>query len=100
MLHRILGRGAKGFVMGRHSASYIAAQGQPTGSTTSSAARYVGGVGAMALSLWAGAAIAGGGLANADDTTAGTADPAGPVKSALHSLTSGLSHALGGGSAA
>ena len=85
--------------MGRHSASYIAAQqGQSTGPTHAGAAKYVGGVGAVALSLWAGAAIAASGVANADD--AGTApDSAGTVKTALHSLTGALRHGLTDGAA-
>ena len=56
--------------MGRHSASYIAAQQAPLGGpATGSAARYVGRVGGLALALGLGAAVAGGaGLAHADGT--------------------------------
>src|SRR6188768_3142236 len=82
--------------MGRHSASYIAAQqGLSTGPTAAGAAKYIGGVGAMALTLWAGAAIAGSGLANAEDSPADSSPTAGDdVKSALHSLTGGLRSGL------
>ena len=57
--------------MGRHSASYIAARHTPSsGTTTAGAAKYVGRVGAFALALGVGAAVAGGtGLAHAEDTT-------------------------------
>ena len=62
--------------MGRHSVSYIAAQqGLCTESTTVSAARYVGRVGALALAMGVGAAVAGGaGVANAEGPTS---DPSG-----------------------
>jgi hypothetical protein len=55
--------------MGRHSASYIAAQqGLSTGPATLGAAKYVGRVGALALAMGVGAAVVGGaGLANATD---------------------------------
>lgn len=61
--------------MGRHSASYIAAQrGLPA--RHGGAARYVGRVGALALALGIGAAVTGGtGVANADETT-GDSGPA------------------------
>jgi hypothetical protein len=87
--------------MGRHSLSYIAAQqGHSAGPTPAGAAKYVGGVGAVALSLWAGAAIAGSGLANAEGSPADKGpDAAGAVKSALHSITEGLRHGLGDDSA-
>ena len=57
--------------MGRHSASYVAARHTPSsGTTTAGAAKYVGRVGALALALGVGAAVAGGtGLAHAEDTT-------------------------------
>lgn len=56
--------------MGRHSASYIAArEGLSSRSTSGGSARYVGRVGALALALGIGAAVAGGtGVANADGT--------------------------------
>lgn len=54
--------------MGRHSASYLAAlSARPA---TTSAARYIGRVGALALAMGVGAAMSGGaGLAHADGTT-------------------------------
>ena len=57
--------------MGRHSVSHIAAQqGLSSRSTAVGAAKYVGRVGALALAMGVGAALAGGaGLANADGTT-------------------------------
>ena len=57
--------------MGRHSESYIAARHTPSSwATTAGAAKYVGRVGALALALGVGAAVAGGtGLAHAEDTT-------------------------------
>ena len=57
--------------MGRHSVSHIAAQqGLSSRSTGVGAAKYVGRVGALALAMGVGAALAGGaGLANADGTT-------------------------------
>jgi hypothetical protein len=60
--------------MGRHSASYIAAQqGRATASSASTmtgAARFVGRVGGLALALGIGAAVVGGaGIASADGTT-------------------------------
>lgn len=62
--------------MGRHSASYIAAhQGLARRGNSGSSSRYVGRVGALALALGIGAAVAGGtGVANAD----GTEDKANP----------------------
>lgn len=63
--------------MGRHSASYLAAQQPDSGSTTLSAAAYVGRVGAVALALGVGAVLAGGaGIANAEGTTDGGAGDA------------------------
>jgi hypothetical protein len=55
--------------MGRHSASYIAAQhGLSSGPTALGAAKYVGRVGALALAMGIGAAVVGGaGLANATE---------------------------------
>lgn len=57
--------------MGRHSASYFEAQQTLfTGPPAVGAARYVGRVGALALAMGVGAAVAGGGgLARADGTT-------------------------------
>jgi hypothetical protein len=86
--------------MGRHSASRIAAASGLSAGPKAGPAKYVSGVGAVALSLWAGAAIAGGGIANADETSSNAADPGGAVKSALHSLTAGLRHGVADASAA
>jgi len=57
--------------MGRHSASCIAAQqGLPTAPTAAGAAKHVGRVGALALAMGVGAAVAGGaGLAYAEGST-------------------------------
>ncbi|MET0450508.1 MAG: hypothetical protein ABW137_01605 [Mycobacterium sp.] len=55
--------------MGRHSASYIAAQ-QRLSTKPTTAAAYIGRVGALALALGIGAAVAGGtGIASAEGTT-------------------------------
>jgi hypothetical protein len=61
--------------MGRHSASYIAAQQTPPARPAAGgAARYVGRVGALAFAMGVGAAVIGGaGLANAEGTSDGSA---------------------------
>jgi hypothetical protein len=67
--------------MGRHSASYIAAQQRlSTGPTALGAAKYVGRVGALALAMGIGAAAIGGaGLANATEGS-GAASPSDGAK--------------------
>ena len=69
--------------MGRHSASYIAAQqALSTGPTVARAAKYVGRVGALALAMGVGAAVAGGaGVAHADGTTDGGPGGGDPTQS-------------------
>ena len=75
--------------MGRHSTSYIAARHRrPASPTAVGTAKYVGRVGALAVALGVGAAVAGGAAnANADSGAAGSAGAAssnGPSADASH----------------
>ena len=75
-------RGTKGKAMGRHSASYIAAQ-QAVSSEPAvvGAAKYVGRVGALALAIGVGAAVAGSAaLAHADESNNGGTGGGGPAQ--------------------